>query len=72
MALSDPSKWRDQTCRPREEEGHGMVEKKTRGKSSIIIIIHIGSFGDVLSVLRVWIYGEQFKKFVDPEMHFQS
>jgi hypothetical protein len=58
-----------------------MVEKKTRGKASILIIIHVGSLGNVQSAWHVsvtcirgyvWTCGEQFKKFVDLEMHFWS
>jgi hypothetical protein len=69
-----------------KEEGDGMMEKKTRSKASILIIIHVGNFENVPSachgsvrcihgsILRgyVWICGEQFKIFVDPEMYFRS
>jgi hypothetical protein len=30
-----------------EEEGDGMVEKKTRGKASTLIRIHVGSVGNI-------------------------
>jgi hypothetical protein len=58
-----------------------MVEKKTRGKASMLVIIHVGSLENVQSACHIgvtcirgytWICGEQFQKFMDLEMHFQS
>jgi hypothetical protein len=64
-----------------EEEGDGMVEKKTRDKASISHHNPCWRYREcTISVpyqcyVHMWIYmdlREQFKKFVDPEMHFRS
>ena len=55
--------------------------KKSEANASILIIIHVGSLGNVQSTCHIsvtcihgyiWTCSEQLKNFMDPEMQFQS